>query len=296
MSPGSEALSFAIGPKRKEPGQRMCCPLNPTRTHHPFGKREALSVSDQTPEGSTKAKPKSLPSGRWSRDHLAYASWVLSKLEWGYCVTKRELLAVVTFLQLFRAYLLSWHCVVQTNHGTLRIWRGNSQDSWKSLSVWVMRQMQGSPHLPMYWLTLLGKQTLWSIQELRELNLMNQHWWSLENEERNFRSSQGDLARSFINLRKAFLAVESTESEGWSPLVSVWEHGWHHDYPPTCTARAVQAADCTGATQWGISWSPRCWYDAWQSEEHARVTGLGIGTMCDYTVKLVPAVTPTNKH
>ena len=34
---------------------------------------------------------------------IAYASHVLSKAERGYCVTRRELLAVVTFLQQFRA-------------------------------------------------------------------------------------------------------------------------------------------------------------------------------------------------
>ena len=50
---------------------------------------------------------------------IAYASRVLSKAERGYCVTQKELLAVVTFLQQFRAYLLGRHFMVRTDRGSL---------------------------------------------------------------------------------------------------------------------------------------------------------------------------------
>ena len=43
---------------------------------------------------------------------IAYARRVLSKAERAYCVTRRELLAVVAFLQHFRAYLLGRHFVI----------------------------------------------------------------------------------------------------------------------------------------------------------------------------------------
>ena len=50
---------------------------------------------------------------------VAYASQVLIKAERRYCVTRRELLAVVTFLQHFRPCLLGRHFVIQTDHGSL---------------------------------------------------------------------------------------------------------------------------------------------------------------------------------
>ena len=50
---------------------------------------------------------------------IAYASRLLSKAERAYCVTRRELLAVVAFIQHFRAYLLGRHFVIRTDHGSL---------------------------------------------------------------------------------------------------------------------------------------------------------------------------------
>ena len=67
---------------------------------------------------------------------IAYASQVLSKAERGYCVTRRELLAVVTFLQQFRAYLLGRHFVVQTDHGSLA-WLTNFRNPEGQLARWL---------------------------------------------------------------------------------------------------------------------------------------------------------------
>ena len=50
---------------------------------------------------------------------VAYASRILTKLERNYCVTHKELLAVVTFLQHFRQYLLGQEFTVRTDHGSL---------------------------------------------------------------------------------------------------------------------------------------------------------------------------------
>ena len=50
---------------------------------------------------------------------VAYASRVLTKQERNYCVTRRELLAVVTFLQHFRQYLLGIPFTIRTEHSAL---------------------------------------------------------------------------------------------------------------------------------------------------------------------------------
>jgi hypothetical protein len=50
---------------------------------------------------------------------IAYASRKLSKAEVNYCVTRRELLAVVYFLKYFLHYLLGRQFVVRTDHAAL---------------------------------------------------------------------------------------------------------------------------------------------------------------------------------
>ena len=51
---------------------------------------------------------------------IAYGSRVLTKPERHYCVTRRELLAVVTFIQHFRSYLLGREFILRTNHGSFK--------------------------------------------------------------------------------------------------------------------------------------------------------------------------------
>ena len=50
---------------------------------------------------------------------IAYGSRALTKPERRYCVTRKELLAVVTFIQLYRPYLTCQKFILHTDHGFL---------------------------------------------------------------------------------------------------------------------------------------------------------------------------------
>ena len=67
---------------------------------------------------------------------IAYAGRVLSKNEVNYCVTRKELLAIVYFTRHFRQYVLGRQFVIRTDHAAL---------SWlkKTPSRWV-RMRDGS--------------------------------------------------------------------------------------------------------------------------------------------------------
>ena len=67
---------------------------------------------------------------------IAYASRVLTKAERAYCITRRELLAVVTFIQHFRAYLLGRHFVIRTDHGSLT-WLRSFRNPEGQLARWL---------------------------------------------------------------------------------------------------------------------------------------------------------------
>lgn len=69
---------------------------------------------------------------------IAYASRVLTKAERRYCVTRRELLAVVTFVQHFRPYLLGRRFLLRTNHGSLT-WLSNFKEPEGQLARWLER-------------------------------------------------------------------------------------------------------------------------------------------------------------
>lgn len=51
---------------------------------------------------------------------IAYASRTLHKTERNYCLTRRELLAVVYFTKYFRHYLFGRPLVLRTDHGSLQ--------------------------------------------------------------------------------------------------------------------------------------------------------------------------------
>ncbi len=69
---------------------------------------------------------------------IAYASRTLSQPERRYCVTRRELLAVVTFVQQFRSYLLGREFLLRTNHGSLT-WLTNFKEPEGQLARWLER-------------------------------------------------------------------------------------------------------------------------------------------------------------
>mgnify|MGYP000034807019 CR=1 FL=1 len=67
---------------------------------------------------------------------LAFASRKLSKAERNYCVTRRELLAVVVYLKKFRQYLYGQKVLLRTDHAALR-WLLNFKDPEGQLARWL---------------------------------------------------------------------------------------------------------------------------------------------------------------
>ena len=67
---------------------------------------------------------------------VAYASRMLSKAERRYCVTLRELLAVVVFTQQFRPYLLGRKFTLRTDHGSLT-WLQSFKEPEGQLARWL---------------------------------------------------------------------------------------------------------------------------------------------------------------
>ena len=69
---------------------------------------------------------------------IAYASRTLSKPERRYCVTRRELLAAVTFIHHFRQYLLGKRFSLRTDHSSLT-WLSNFKEPEGQLARWLER-------------------------------------------------------------------------------------------------------------------------------------------------------------
>ena len=67
---------------------------------------------------------------------VAYASRVLTRPERRYCVTRKELLAVVTFIQHFRSYLLGREFQLRTDHGSLT-WLATFRQPEGQLARWL---------------------------------------------------------------------------------------------------------------------------------------------------------------
>ena len=67
---------------------------------------------------------------------VAFASRLLSHAEKNYCVTRRELLAVVYFIKHFRAYLLGHHFLLRTDHTALK-WLRSMPESVGQQARWL---------------------------------------------------------------------------------------------------------------------------------------------------------------
>jgi len=67
---------------------------------------------------------------------IAYASRLLNKSERNYCVTRRELLAVVYFVKQFRPYVLGRQFLIRTDHAALR-WLRTMMDPVGQQARWL---------------------------------------------------------------------------------------------------------------------------------------------------------------
>ena len=69
---------------------------------------------------------------------IAYASQTLSHKQQNYCTTKKELLAVVTFVEHFRYYLYGRPFTIRTDHASLR-WLRNFKTADGMLARWLTK-------------------------------------------------------------------------------------------------------------------------------------------------------------
>ena len=67
---------------------------------------------------------------------IAYASRTLSKTERQYCVTRKELLALVTFVKHFKHYLYGQKFLVRTDHSSLK-WLMNFKNPEGQIARWI---------------------------------------------------------------------------------------------------------------------------------------------------------------
>ena len=67
---------------------------------------------------------------------IAFGSRLLTKPERQYCVTRRELLAVVTFIRQYRPYLICRRFTLRTDHGSLT-WLRNFREPEGQLARWL---------------------------------------------------------------------------------------------------------------------------------------------------------------
>ena len=100
-----------------------------------------------------------------------YGSHVLSAAQRNYCVTRKELLAVVTFTRTYRHYLLGNRFSVRTDHGSL-VWLMNFKNIEGQLARWLEELQEydmevlhraGRAHLPCQekWMRRSSVQIMW---------------------------------------------------------------------------------------------------------------------------------------
>ena len=119
---------------------------------HPDFSKTFILDTDASDQGIGAVLSQAGPDG--TEHVIAYASRLLSKSERRYCVTRRELLAVVFFTNHFRPYLLGKQFVLRTDHGSL-VWLQNFKEPEGQLARWLeklqeyhflIRHRQGKKH------------------------------------------------------------------------------------------------------------------------------------------------------
>ncbi len=101
---------------------------------HPDFHRQFILDTDASDTGVGAVLSQMNEEGR--EQVIAYGSRLLSKAERRYCVTRRELLAVVTFTRHFRPYLVGQKFLLQTDHGSLT-WLQNFREPEGQLARWL---------------------------------------------------------------------------------------------------------------------------------------------------------------
>lgn len=69
---------------------------------------------------------------------IAYASRTLSSAEKNYCVTRKEMLALVYFVKNFKQYLLGRKFLLRTDHGSL-VWLHKFKESDGQIARWIQQ-------------------------------------------------------------------------------------------------------------------------------------------------------------
>ena len=69
---------------------------------------------------------------------VAYASRTLTKPERNYCVTRKELLAVIYFIEHFRPYILGNSFILRTDHSSLK-WLWNFKEPEGQVARWIQK-------------------------------------------------------------------------------------------------------------------------------------------------------------
>lgn len=67
---------------------------------------------------------------------ICYGSRVLSNSEKNYCVTRKEMLAVVYFIKQFKHYLLGREFLLRTDHGSL-VWLHKMKEPEAQMARWL---------------------------------------------------------------------------------------------------------------------------------------------------------------
>ncbi len=75
-------------------------------------------------------------TGNWEERPIAYASKTLTRCQRRYCVTRKELLSVVTFMQQFKPYLLGRKFLLRTDHSSLR-WVMSFKEPQDQMARWM---------------------------------------------------------------------------------------------------------------------------------------------------------------